>query len=434
MTRQPEHLMQQYAERLLQLRPNLRQLPEPADLDAIALDVGLSLDDLALLRQRVLDHVTRAEGYSEFRRWDDAIAELEQATALDPLNLETLYQLADTHRRRYEQRGKRRDRNAAAHLAHQCLQLDPSFRPALVLLDELEQPRGVLKWLRSPAAGFTVIMLVGLTGAGYGLWTARHNITLPWFEPTPVNPRPAPAPTVQSGTQELEIPVELITPSDLRGLTLDQVTSRLTTYSSGKSFYKVKLLLVNESNQELEKVNAVLTFLDERGKAIATHNKALLDTYEAPLRPGDRHAWDWLKETQQGVSTVQITVQTVESVPAATRYSPGRPIELQWQAQRPTDVDIQLTERRSGTRESWGSDFSHEAELVFENIGTLPVRGLKVRVRHYDAAGDTLLSKERYVVTGQDPSLLPGQSRRLKALTTGLPQSFQYEVVVIEVK
>lgn len=432
--------MRQYAERLLQLRGSLSQRPTAADLEAIALDVGLTATDLETLRQRTQDHRTRAEGYAEFRRWDDAIAELEQAIELEPLNLEILYFLAESHRQRYQKRGKERDRTAADELARQCLQLEPSHRAAMELLVALDQPRGLPKWLRLPKATVALLVLagVGVLG-GYQLWQdgqPRPVVDAPESTAVPEQVVASPAaPT--SGAQELDIPVEWVVPPELKGLSLAQTTSRLTNYQSGKSFYTVQTVLVNESDQELAKVNGVLDLLNDQGRVLASESRSLLDTYQAPLRPGDRHAWNWLTQTSATVSALRLQVSTVEATPAAARYGPSPEKEFLWDIEPPADLQLQVQERRSATRKyGMGEDrVTHKAILVFTNTGNAPVQGLKVQIRRYDGAGQAMESHDRYVVTRQAPPLLPGESRLLQTLKTNLPSSFErYEVGVIEIE
>ena len=441
----PEQLMRQYAERLLQLRGSLSQRPTAADLEKIALDVGLTSTDLETLRQRAQDHVTRAEGYAEFRRWDDAIAELEQAVELEPLNLDILYFLADGYRQRYQKRGQGRDRTAADALARQCLHLEPSHRAAMALRVALDQPRGLQKWVRLPKAKLTILVLVGVGGLGsYQLWYDRQPHPTPRPAVThPPEPSATPEPIIASptppttGTQELEIPVELVVPPKLKGLSLQQTTSRLTNYPSGKSFYTVQTLLVNESDQELAKVSGRLALLDDQGQVLESESRSLLDTYQAPLRPGDRHAWDWLTQTPATVRAMRLQISTVEATPAAARHAASPTIELRWDIAPPADLQLQVQERRSTTRKyGFGEErLTHIAILAFTNTGNEPVQRLKVQIRRYDETGQALEHHDRYVVTHQVPPLLPGASRLLQTLMTDLPLSFErYEVAVIEIE
>lgn len=430
-----EDLMNRYAERLLQLRQELSQTPTPETLRAIALDVGITDTDLAVLHQRAQDHCTRAEGYREFQRWDDAIAELEQAVALEPLNLKAIDELAQTHRQRYFQKRQPRDRQAAEQLARQCLQLDPSYRPALELIDQLDQPHGLIALLQSPAMGFVLLMIFGLGGVSWGLvsfFQQRQTVSDP---PLAVQ-ESTPETEDNTGTEVLTIPVDWQTTSALEGLILEREQSELSNYAAGKSFYEIQILLLNNSDQEIDELTANIELLDAEDRVLLSQSQEILPDYDATLRPGDRYTWSWITDTPSQVRQARLTVTQAKTVPAANAYSPSPAIDLAWVIPQPSDFQLVARERVASLSEFGRDRQTHHLEAELTNTGEVAISRLKIRITYFDDQGQAIRNDEQFVVLPrQDLPLLPDQARLLSTITTELPLNFErYELSVVEIE
>jgi tetratricopeptide (TPR) repeat protein len=135
----PDRLIEVYLQRLLELRQS--QPLQQTDLEALALELGMTAEDLEVARQQAQDHLTRGQGYGQFQRWDEAIEELTQAVALNPIDPEMLQGLAAAYQARYQQRRQAADKTAAIALAKQCLALQPNDMAAIELISRLDQPR-----------------------------------------------------------------------------------------------------------------------------------------------------------------------------------------------------------------------------------------------------------------------------------------------------
>ncbi|NJO19413.1 MAG: hypothetical protein HC838_04130 [Spirulinaceae cyanobacterium RM2_2_10] len=151
--RAPDETIERYLSRLFAARDQQPQPLSEADLAAIARDLGLTETDLATAQRVARDHRTRAQGYLQHRRWDDALAELEPAAALQPFETETIYLQAKAHAGRWRAHRQAVDRDRARALAKHCLAQQPDYAAAFQLLNDLDQlpvgrlaraPRGAL--------------------------------------------------------------------------------------------------------------------------------------------------------------------------------------------------------------------------------------------------------------------------------------------------
>src|SRR5688572_23528065 len=102
-----------YVERLLALKSAEDDDLDAAELREIALELGLSEEDLENADAAASKYLKRGQGFAEHDRWDDAIAELTNAMALQPQRPEVLFALADAHAERWRVQRRSADRSAA---------------------------------------------------------------------------------------------------------------------------------------------------------------------------------------------------------------------------------------------------------------------------------------------------------------------------------
>ncbi|MEO1593469.1 MAG: hypothetical protein AAFU71_19570, partial [Cyanobacteria bacterium J06632_22] len=104
MTDRTETAIDAYIRRLSELQA-AQTVTTQDDLDAIALELGLTEADLDRARQTAQDYVAKGNRYSQYEQWDEAIDALEQAVALGPLEYDYLYALAEALSGRYQDQG-----------------------------------------------------------------------------------------------------------------------------------------------------------------------------------------------------------------------------------------------------------------------------------------------------------------------------------------
>ena len=168
MSDNPDRILQTYMETLLRLqRDRQRDSLTQEELRQIALDAGLSESDLAFVHERVVDFLNRGQGFLKYENWDGAIAELEQAIALEPSNTVALNALAAAHwSRSGGEAGE--DIEKARGYATRVLKIDSTNDPALRLMSAIQKGERPSKSKSQPPgkAGRGVVLAVMLVAFG----------------------------------------------------------------------------------------------------------------------------------------------------------------------------------------------------------------------------------------------------------------------------
>lgn len=139
----------------------VRQLEAPALDEAtmreIALELGMTEADLLEARAEGSARKERARGLRQNGLLDDAIAELEQASAWNPLDVEVLTLLADTLVRRGRKTRSAVDLSRGRELALAALQAAPANTDAPAILQTIQ-----MNPVKESSGGFGAI--VGVAG------------------------------------------------------------------------------------------------------------------------------------------------------------------------------------------------------------------------------------------------------------------------------
>ncbi len=192
--------LQLYIERVTALQAERGRALELHDMKEIARELGMSEEDIAAADSAARAHLDRGLRHNFHRRWDDAIVELREATALDPMNIEALHALALAHKERWLVLGDPEDRRQAAELARQSVALDPAHDPSYLLLNDLDTPRqgggagsAVISPRRTMAGwiALVVTLLFILLVSALVLFVKRNNRRVE--RPDPPVPVPSPA-------------------------------------------------------------------------------------------------------------------------------------------------------------------------------------------------------------------------------------------------
>lgn len=111
---------------------------DAATIDAIARDLGMSDDDILAARAEGQARQQRARALRQRGLFDEAIAELDQAHAWNPLDVETMTDLADCLVRRARKNNTAEDYERATRLCHHALRAAPANREAPALLQQMQ--------------------------------------------------------------------------------------------------------------------------------------------------------------------------------------------------------------------------------------------------------------------------------------------------------
>ncbi|MEM7584101.1 MAG: hypothetical protein AAF560_12010 [Acidobacteriota bacterium] len=450
MTDRDPTTLDAYIERVMTLRDERRSTPTDDERRQIALDLGLSEEDLAGVEQAADDHFVRGSGFLEHRRFDDAVTELGEAVALAPRRVERLHALSQAHLGRWQERRDVADRDRAEILARECLELDPQHAASFEVLNQLDtrSPRAVSRPTgssRKTMAGLALLALLGL-----GLLTFMRASE---DADEPVSPSPATEPAVSestpdapdiepasepvSGTQELDLPVELVAGSTGLDLELEPRLSRLKNYSNGSSFWTLNAILTQRGASELDTLSARLELLDAEGQVVSQETVELLNRAAPTLRPGDSHALHLLRETSGDVSRARLVAEAITEQPAAASYADAAPVEFTWRADRPADLEIAVRERSrrfSENRFLQNAKGYFDVVLEVENTSQRTLRRLKLAAEITGPGEAWTAEEENHVVLSSGPAMRPGEVRLVRVLEAvqGQPESYWISVVDVE--
>ena len=111
---------------------------DEATMKAIALELGMSEDDILKARAEGQAMKERARGLRQRGLIDDAITELEQASAWNPLDVEILTMLADCYVRRGRKQRSQPDMEKGRQIALQALKVAPGNTDAPQILQVVQ--------------------------------------------------------------------------------------------------------------------------------------------------------------------------------------------------------------------------------------------------------------------------------------------------------
>jgi cytochrome c-type biogenesis protein CcmH/NrfG len=157
-------LVSAYIQKLVDIQDQREYPLTQNELVSIAHELGLTQEHLALLATEHAGHLTRSKGYLAHQRWSDAVSELTDALALDPLSAETALLLAEAYKQRWVFEAQPNDRSQAERYAKYALRLAPDQPRAYAILADLEKMYVSIPSLNepNPSEGWAIALSIGL--------------------------------------------------------------------------------------------------------------------------------------------------------------------------------------------------------------------------------------------------------------------------------
>ncbi|MEM8605171.1 MAG: hypothetical protein AAGF24_15225 [Cyanobacteria bacterium P01_H01_bin.121] len=476
-------ILAQYVQRLSELgqATQTSALPTQADLEAIALELGISAETVQKARQLAHEQLMAGIRHNQQQQWEQALKALQQSLELHPINLDTLHQLALAYQGRYQETRQQRDREQAQQYLKQCLQLQPDWQPAQQLLNELEQQldqalvsdsgaSNLAESNRSPlqpqnrrylplVLGGSSLALISGIALFVSFFTVRQSPNSPSVvQVNPIQVEPEAPATAQADAESLatttsdsasevqsftpstpatgneqDIPIERGANLTAAGLDLEVRQSRLQKFNPD-SFYNLTALLVNNSDQELQKVNLVLELLNASGEVLSRPPLKALDTFHPSLRPGDRYPFATTLRTTASVAQARLTSELVDGLPAANQYDPGTVVPIDWGVEQPAHWQLEARQRSLSVKPMLFKEGSDRANATFAitNTGAAPLQKLKLELRFYDKGQEPLGTESLLIAYGDRPALLPNETRLIRGIEEIGSGFDNYELVVVE--
>lgn len=135
-----DELIQEYIKKVLRIQQEKKEMPlNASELQKVAEELGLSMEDMDYIKKKREDYVARGKGYSRYEDWDSAIDEFRQAVILSPNDVESLYGLANAYKNRWLLRHRKDDANLAKTYVKKALQINANHDPSFKLASELNR-------------------------------------------------------------------------------------------------------------------------------------------------------------------------------------------------------------------------------------------------------------------------------------------------------
>lgn len=438
--------LERYIDRVIKLQEERSQRLSEAELESIALDLGLSPEEVA---REVDAHLQRGRGYMTQRMWDDAIKELREAEALAPGNVEILVTLARAHAERWRATDFPDDKEIARKLAREALDIEPGHGPAFELLGLLEHGSAARQSIppssRSPSAmgrtlltviGIGVLVLIATGGAvGYlvlGTRDASQPVTVKEvIVPNSPATEPAELPADDDsedgtpGSTDLEVELAGDAAKDVE---FDVRRSRLDVYEDS-SFYGLKAVMKNVSDRELTTVDAALELYGDDGEVLFRDDPSLLWDHQPKLRPGDVTPINLTQRASAKVRGVRLIVKRTEGSPAASVYPAAKPVDVIKGATFADHLKLEVRERSATFAPNGSPEAYFRATFELENLGETAIDELKLQLDLY--AGDELLETKTGIVTySMTPAIHPGETW-LESFIAKVPERYdRYELTI----
>ncbi len=383
----------------------------------MALDVGLTEDDLLAAEAHATEELQRGRNFLQSGLIDDAITSLQEAASLRPHDADALRALAAALQARWGRTGRDADADEAERVLRQLILVSPAERKAyddLAALrrqrdgDVLAPPAAVARRTRSVVVAAAAVCVLIAGGA-----VAFILVKAPAPQPargqlaSPSGSTSAPAPEREPSR---DLPVSLEVDGDLAGLTLDIQKSRLDVYDDS-TWYRLTGELFNGAASELHELQVKVEILDEEGAVIAAEHETWLSDSEPPARRGDRRAVEVLtQDVTPAARSVRLSRHLATLQPGAAQYPEAPVMPLLWAVPKPGAADLVLRERHRQESEHFDHDWAYTLTFEVENTGQVAFTHLEIEVRFYDADGDRIAVDYTHVATTSGPALRPGRT------------------------
>ncbi|HCR48943.1 MAG TPA: hypothetical protein DIW24_04895, partial [Bacteroidetes bacterium] len=420
-----EAILQKYLKRLMDAQDNPALPPlTQADLDRAARELGITEQQKTALEDRAQASLERALNFRQHQLWNDAIRELQFVISVRPLDLRVLYELAEAHRQRWNLMKDPDDRKQAEALARRCVEIDPHYRPAYVVLSALGESMPKTRPNEAPLpripqkttspnrnALWTGMSILGVLVLILFFWlspssskTTQNKLSGGLSVPDGTNSN-----TSSESVNDLQVPVE--TAFGTHDVSFEVQKSVLTPYEDAFSY--VLRGYISSKTKEMVQLKVQLKALDKTGQTLFTEFKEVLPTYETNVRPGEVLPVDLLHYKAQkapNVASVLLTIAEVDLESAPPQYQTDKPLELKWDIPKPSGFILETFLRNARTT-GFGNTRNVWLEVVVKNKGPQSVRTLQLRTVFYDASGSEIGSKESFFVSGaSSPPIRPNQA------------------------
>lgn len=316
-----DHLknLEKYLQKILEFRHLKKDQLTFDELKKIAYEMGMTDTDWHYLVRSFEAHLARGNGFFKYRDWDDAIAEMEQALAINPFHEGAIVTVSLAYANRYRDYERTSDRQHAEEYARRCLEINPSNEQALQVLSSLRKEHVQRKITEKEslrtlivAASLGVLVFAGLAYLSWSSpFSSGYRQQMAHYEDSHYIKVGAKSYAQSSG---MDVPIHFVHNTISDGLTFDLVTSEFRDYGDEYSYSMKAAIKINHADVKLLKLRIEL--MDAYGKTLMTHYKNVIDQYTPIGKQGDVLPFYFIEMIKQrdipDFKEVKVTVEEIE--------------------------------------------------------------------------------------------------------------------------
>jgi hypothetical protein len=429
-----DETLQAYIAQVLKIQQEKNQAPLAVEeLNKVALDLGLSAEDLNLIEDKFQGFLLRGLGFSRYRNWEKSIHELQQAVNIKPMHIEALFGLADAYRNVWLTTASKSARSKAQIYAERTLQYHYNHEGALHLLSQLQTAKPARKIWQS--YGRLALYLTGTVILVLMIYYFWQNPAI--FSPQKNRDLSTHTRETQVIKENIEVKIELINNSQSTDLQLDTESSFLKKSADG-FIYTLRACLLNQK-REINEINAKIRLLDKEDKIVYEEKWEILSQDNPEFRPKDALPLSKIIQSaglNSSVQKAQLVIEKLRSGALNPPYEDSNKLTINWDSKRPSNINLDLRER-SQTIKPEVESFSHTLVFEYKNLGKNPLKNFKILIQWFDVDNRLVHEESADLLNPTEPILKSGQVRRKGFIyTIDLKRADyqQYKVIAQEVE
>ncbi len=426
--------LEQFIRQILEIQ-NKEKSPilKTNDLKNIVLEMGMTESDWQLISDTFNGHALRGKGFLEYKNWEDAIKEFEQAHTLNPYNTDILYGLALSHKNLWHQTNMSSHKASAEQYAKMCININPQYKEAIALISEIKVAKNqsvnsnqakqinsneTLQTTPVKNQKLVIIMVISIFIAIFliGIFFLLNQSSDADLKEPSNSYSELKEPQVTIPTEDIsepQIPVIFVENEQSKGLKfiLDKIQADdyTTSYNvSAKGYFKLE-------NIELNELKIKADLLNNEDKVVSTKIIELARESNNTLRSGDLLPFEFSNYEENSAlpqfKALRLAVSYIVKQEGNFKYEASKSKPINWAIEKPVNYDISIRERLSSVSKQFSTGIFHQIVLEIENTGNSNIKVLQIQIVWFDKKNKLAKTDEFYITTDSYAPIKRGDIR-----------------------
>lgn len=411
------------------------------ELKRIATDMGLTENDWQAIQKSFNESILRAKSYMQYKNYNDAILEIQQALPLNPYNLDAVFLLATLHKKKWDSQHSKDDKQKALDYANKCLQINPTYQKALQLISEIKT-RHLKSSPRKHVNNTTLLLIVGiivLVGMAV-LFMLKKNAPQEDIKQN-IQKEVETVSTDAIVFDKFDVPVVFKQNKKSKHLAIEIQNSNFNDYQNSYS-YKLSTDIFAKG-AEISSLVLRVEIVKSNGEILLSELVTALYENEPMARNGDIISFQFLKYVKgkklPKLSKVLFYIEEIqENTDIPESYEAAKKIEFEWKDSRPANYNVEISERFTDYTSGIEKNKCF-AKHIFEvkNTGNQPIELLKVEIVWYDKQNKEISRNFTYLNSASKVKIKRKQTHISSGTWTvnaDKEQISKYKIIVQEIK